>query len=79
MGETGATLQRHQWNTAFTWQDTIGPFRRVTDDQAAQFNRDGYVVMEGLIDEETLAAATKEIDHHEEKVEAFPGPNPTSA
>ena len=71
MGETEAALERHEWNTSFTWQDREGPFRRVTDDQAAQFDRDGYVVIEDLLDAQTLAAVTSEIDGFEAKVEAF--------
>ena len=71
VGETEAALERHHWNTSFTWEDREGPFRRVTDDQAAQFDRDGYVVIEDLIDADTLAAVTDEIDGFEAKVEAF--------
>jgi len=71
MGENRATRQRHPWNTSFDWRDREGPFRRVTDDQATQFNRDGYVVIDDLIDDETRRAVTKEIDGFEEKVEAF--------
>jgi len=71
VGETEAALERHQWNTAFTWQDRQGPFRRVTEDQAAQFDREGYVVIEDVIDAATLAAVTEEIDGYEAKTEAF--------
>jgi len=71
VGETKATLERHELNTSFAWEDRVGPFRRVTDDQAAQFDRDGYVVIEGLIDRATLEAVTREIDGFEAKVEAF--------
>ena len=71
MGETKATLERHELNTSFAWEDRVGPFRRVTDDQAAQFDRDGYVVIEDLIDRATLEAVTREIDGFEAKVETF--------
>jgi len=71
VGETKATLERHELNTSFAWEDRVGPFRRVTDDQAAQFDRDGYVVIEDLIDAATLEAVTREIDGFEAKVEAF--------
>ncbi len=62
---------RHARNTSFTWRDATGPYRRVTDDQAAQFNRDGYIVIDDLVDEQTLKEVTAEIDGFEEKVEAF--------
>ena len=71
MGETKAALERHELNTSFAWEDRKGPFRRVTDDQAAQFDRDGYVVIDELIDAATLEAVTSEIDRFEAKVEAF--------
>ena len=71
MGETKATLERHELNTSFAWEDRVGPFRRVTDDQAAQFDRDGYVVIEDLIDAATLEAVMREIDGFEAKVETF--------
>jgi phytanoyl-CoA hydroxylase len=64
-------ITRHKWNTAFEWQDRQGPFRRVTDDQAAQFDRDGYVVLEHLIDAATIADVTDEIDGLEAQTEAF--------
>ncbi|MEY2403933.1 MAG: hypothetical protein QOD38_1484 [Acidimicrobiaceae bacterium] len=64
-------LARHRWNTSFEWEDREGPFRRVTDDQAAQFDRDGYVVIEDLLDEQTVKDVTNEIDGLEAEVEAF--------
>jgi len=71
MGELGSTLERHPLNTAFEWQSATEPFRRLTDDQAAQFDREGYVVIENLIDAATLAQVTTEIDRFEAKVDAF--------
>jgi ectoine hydroxylase-related dioxygenase (phytanoyl-CoA dioxygenase family) len=43
----------------------------VTDDQAAQFDRDGYIVVDDLVDERTLKAVVNEIDGFEAQVEAF--------
>ena len=57
MGESGSTLTRHPLNTSFDWQPSKGPFRRLTEQQAEQFDRDGYVVIDDLIDDDTLAAA----------------------
>ena len=65
------TLERHALNTSFSWRSPVGPFRRLTDDQAAQFDRDGYVVIEDLVDPSTLAEVTRTIDAFEAKVDAF--------
>jgi len=66
-----ATLTRHPLNTAFEWVSPRPPFRRLTAEQAEQFDRDGYVVIDGLIDEATLDAVTRETDRFEAKVDAF--------
>ncbi len=31
MGEVGAALERHPWNTSFEWQSPKGPYRSLTD------------------------------------------------
>ncbi|HEV3225871.1 MAG TPA: phytanoyl-CoA dioxygenase family protein, partial [Acidimicrobiales bacterium] len=71
MGENGVTLERHALNRSFTWQSPQGPYRRVTDDQAAHFDREGFVVIDELIDEDTLGAIVHEIDRFEAEVDAF--------
>jgi ectoine hydroxylase-related dioxygenase (phytanoyl-CoA dioxygenase family) len=60
----------HPWNTGFTWQSPEPPYRRVTPGQAAQFDREGWFVVDGLVDWATLQAVTEEIDRHEATVEA---------
>ena len=67
MGE----LTRHALNTSFTWEARQGPFRRLTDDQVQQFDRDGYFVIADLVDERTLKEVTAEIDGFEAKVDAW--------
>jgi phytanoyl-CoA hydroxylase len=64
-------LERHPLNAAFEWQSPRGPFRRLTGAEVEQFDRDGYVVIEHLLDADTVASATEAIDHYEAKVEAF--------
>jgi ectoine hydroxylase-related dioxygenase (phytanoyl-CoA dioxygenase family) len=71
MGEPGSTLTRHPLNTAFEWVSPQPPYRRLTPHQAEQFDRDGYVVIDDLIDAATLEAVTAEIDRYEAKVDAF--------
>jgi ectoine hydroxylase-related dioxygenase (phytanoyl-CoA dioxygenase family) len=61
----------HPWNTSFTWQSPLPPYRRVTDSEAAQFDREGWFVVDRLVDVHVLAAVTEEIDRREAKVEAF--------
>jgi ectoine hydroxylase-related dioxygenase (phytanoyl-CoA dioxygenase family) len=51
----------HPWNTGFDWVDTG------VDD----FDRDGYLVVDDLIDADTLAAARAETDRFEAEVDAF--------
>ena len=58
----------HPWNDSFTWQSPQPPFRRVTESEAAQFDREGYVVLEDLVEVEAITA---ELDPHEAKIEAF--------
>jgi ectoine hydroxylase-related dioxygenase (phytanoyl-CoA dioxygenase family) len=71
MGEPGSTLTRHPLNTAFEWVSSQPPYRRLTPQQAEQFDRDGYVVIDDLIDPATLATVISETDRFEAEVDAF--------
>jgi ectoine hydroxylase-related dioxygenase (phytanoyl-CoA dioxygenase family) len=71
MGDVEGTLELHPLNTGFTWESPRPPFRRVTPQQADQFDRDGYVVIEDLVDPDTLERVTAEIDRYEAKVDAY--------
>ncbi|MEQ1788559.1 MAG: phytanoyl-CoA dioxygenase family protein, partial [Acidimicrobiales bacterium] len=64
-------LQLHPWNTGFEWTDHTGPFRRLRDDEVAQFDRDGYVVVPDLVDADTLATVRDDLDRFEAEVDAF--------
>ena len=66
-------VARHPWNTEFTWVDREGPFRRLTQDQADQFNRDGYVVLDGVFTDEELAPVIAATDALEARTDAFLG------
>src|SRR4051794_24674442 len=35
----------HPWNAGFAWRDHTGPFTRITEEQAAAFDADGFFVM----------------------------------
>jgi phytanoyl-CoA hydroxylase len=67
--ETTTDIRRHPWNTGFTWVDREGPFRTLTADQVARYDRDGYVVVPDLIDAATLAAVLAETDGHERRTD----------
>jgi phytanoyl-CoA hydroxylase len=64
-------LQRHIRNTDFAWRDAVGPFRRVSEAQARQWNTDGGFLLEQVIPQATLDALIAAIDPLEAKTNAF--------
>lgn len=66
-----AAPRPHPWNTDFVWIDREPPFRFVTDEQARQFDQQGFFVLEGAFGTESIAAVREEIDEFEAKSEAF--------
>jgi ectoine hydroxylase-related dioxygenase (phytanoyl-CoA dioxygenase family) len=71
MSETSTDLKRHPWNQTFEWSIPSGPYRAITQEQADQFDRDGFVVLPDIFDAETVAAVTAELDKFEAEMEAF--------
>ncbi len=71
MNETmpSAHPELHPESRDFHWTDRQGPRRLLSEAQVRQFDTDGYVVLEDVIDPETVAAVTAEIDPVEEAVE----------
>ena len=63
--------ERHPWNTDFSWRTPAGPFRALDAAQAAQFDRDGYVVLDGVFDAAVLDPVTAELDRAERQVDDF--------
>jgi ectoine hydroxylase-related dioxygenase (phytanoyl-CoA dioxygenase family) len=55
-------LERHPWNRSFEWRDHDGPFRRVTPAQAHQYDEQGFFVLEGAFDADTIVALVAAID-----------------
>ncbi len=49
---TGAA--RHPWNTSFEWRRPGTTPRRLTSDQIDAFDRDGWLVVEQLLDPSTV-------------------------
>jgi phytanoyl-CoA hydroxylase len=66
---TTTDLERHPWNTGFDWDPPAGPHQVLTDEQAEQFDRDGFVVLPDVFDADTLAPIVEEIDRFEAEVE----------
>ncbi len=62
---------KHKLNDAFDWQERNGPFRIISNDQAAQYNRDGFIVMEDIFSSETVASLLSELDPLEERSTAY--------
>jgi len=62
-------LTLHPRNEGFVWEDRTGPFRRLTAEQVAGFDRDGFVVLERAIPEDELATLVAEIDPMEAELE----------
>lgn len=65
------TVELHPWNTAFTWTDHVGPFRRLTPAQVTQFDQLGFVVLERVFTDDELAPVIAATDAHEAKTDAF--------
>jgi ectoine hydroxylase-related dioxygenase (phytanoyl-CoA dioxygenase family) len=53
---------RHELNTAFAWSGHRGPFRRVTEEQARQYDESGYFLLEGALEPAQLDALVRAID-----------------
>ncbi len=64
-------MQLHPWNGDFKWETPRGPFRRVTEAEATQFDEQGFVVLEDLVDPDLVKRVTEELDEYESTVDAF--------
>ena len=60
----------HHLNDGFTWTDHQGPFRVLSDEQAAAYDERGFFVLEDALDPTTVAEVRAEIDPIEAEVEA---------
>ncbi len=61
----------HPLNRRFEWKPVVGPFRRITEDQARSFNEEGFFVLEDAFNPETIARVIAEIDPQEVRMEEF--------
>lgn len=67
----GRPITSHALSSEFSWPDVKGPFRVLSEEQAGQWNQDGYFVLKDALDEATLELLKREIDPQEAKTEAF--------
>ena len=65
------TLQRHPWNTDFEWRTPTGPFRALDPAQARQFDEQGFVVLEDVIELELLTEVREVCDQAEAGIDDF--------
>jgi len=69
---TDTRFAPHPWNIDFEWQRSPGNGGALTPQQIEQFDTDGFVVLENLIDSETLAQIRDTIDEIEQPIEDRP-------
>lgn len=65
------TLDRHPWNRDFEWRTPAGPYRALTGEQARQFDEQGFVVLEDVLDLAVIGALRDELDVYEAKTTDF--------
>jgi phytanoyl-CoA hydroxylase len=53
---------RHELNTAFEWAAHRGPFRRITEEQARQYDESGYFLLEAALTPAEVEALVVAID-----------------
>ena len=64
-------MNLHPWNHDFAWEASPPPHRFLRDDQVAQFDDEGFVVVPDVFDADTLAAVIADTDRFEAEVDAF--------
>lgn len=64
-------MQPHPWNRDFVWTRPDTTPRRLSEAQIDQFHREGWVTIEDLLDADTIAAVTAELDEIEAEVDAL--------
>ena len=69
--ETSPPVELHPWNRGFTWRGHHEPLRRLTSEQAEQFDRDGYVVLHDVFTDDELAPVIEACDTLEATTDEF--------
>jgi phytanoyl-CoA hydroxylase len=65
-----AVPDRHELNVGFEWSAPTGPFRRISEEQARQYDEAGYFLLEGALESEEVEALIGAIDPLEAETEA---------
>jgi ectoine hydroxylase-related dioxygenase (phytanoyl-CoA dioxygenase family) len=61
-------MDKHPFNTDFEWRDHSGPYRIISEEQARQYDEQGFFVFEDAFDAETMRQLIEVIDPVEEMV-----------
>ena len=64
-------LERHPWNTSFTWRSPVPPYRALREHHAESFDRDGFVVLDHVLSPAEVRDAPDEIDGYEARTDAW--------
>jgi ectoine hydroxylase-related dioxygenase (phytanoyl-CoA dioxygenase family) len=65
------TIELHPWNRNFVWTDRAAPFRLLDADQVAAFDRDGFLVLPDVFDDDELDPLVEAIDRNESVTDEF--------
>ncbi|MDQ1397272.1 MAG: hypothetical protein QOG64_2531, partial [Acidimicrobiaceae bacterium] len=63
--------RKHPWNTGFRWRTPDGPFSVLTAAQVEHFDRQGYLVLEGVLPIDLVEQVRAEIDGFEAATDDF--------
>ncbi|HEY8123388.1 MAG TPA: phytanoyl-CoA dioxygenase family protein [Myxococcota bacterium] len=64
-------LRPHPWSRAFAWTPRTGPFVRLSREQAAHYDANGFIAIEDALAPELVAELIARIDPLEARVDAF--------
>lgn len=64
-------MRLHEKNQAFDWRPANGPYRRLTDEQARQYDEQGFFLLEDVFTREEIEVVCEAIDPFEAEYEAF--------
>jgi hypothetical protein len=64
-------IQPHRFNNGFAWKPVPRLGGLATPEQCDAFDRDGFVLMEGVLDPDEVAAVRAEVDDFEERKRAW--------
>ncbi|HIF93905.1 MAG: phytanoyl-CoA dioxygenase family protein [Myxococcales bacterium] len=62
-------MNKHELNHTFEWENHRGPFRLLDEEQARQYDEQGFLVFEDVFDRETIEALIEELDPIERDLE----------